>query len=214
MFNYYTYIQSYMAPYQQKGSIELPNSMVNIVNPMLMYLQQQYNVLFMLSDIITYINLIANNEEISFDTPPNTHLLTDDDKIQFLNYIGNFIGLPIFALTPPSGFKLDVSQLDINAFENFTNPQVITAQEYANCLLARFYKFYSNCSLNNIINSVQLVSQLPLSDIVVTVTGSVINFSLNVAPGGITQALLEYLDPKGYNLWMKPTFGLVTFTYL
>jgi hypothetical protein len=203
-----------MAPYQQKGSQELPNSLVNIANPMLMYLQQQYNIYFMLSDIIKYITMIANNEEISFETPPNNYILTDSDKSQFLSYVGNFVGLPIFALTPPTGFKLDFSQLDFDAFEDIPDPINITSQQYANCLLARFYKFYRNCSLNNIINSIQKVSQLPLSDITVTVVGSSINFYFNTEPGGVTQAFLEYLDMSGYNLWMKPTYGTITFTYL
>lgn len=214
MFNFYNYFLQYQPPtLWGKGSDDLEFTPVNIANPLLFFLQQRYNINFLISDVYAYVSRIANNEIIVFDTPPNSYVLTDTDKIEFLSYIGNIVGLPIFVLPAINGFVLDVAALDINKLGSNNENETISAQEYANCLLARFYKFQSNTSINNIINSVGKAAQLSLSDMTVTISGDTINFTLP-SNSARTQLFIDYLDPKGYNLWMKPTSGLVTFTYV
>ncbi len=186
-----------------------------MANPYNTYLQKQYFIQFMLNDFYSYMLKIANNETIEFKAPPNDIILTEQDKIQFLTYIGNIVNLPFFTVSPLDGFQLDVSQLDLSSFGGGANPSDITSSEYSNCLLSRFYRIYSNVSINNIINTVQLCSQTPLTGISVDTTSTPNTIAFTITnPSPRAEYFIEYLDSKGYNIWMKPQFGTVTFTYI
>ncbi len=216
MFNFYKQYNQYQPRFWRNNSSELEFSPINYSNPYLIYLQEKYNIQYLLQDFITNLRLIANNQPIIFNTPPNTHIFSDDDKKSFLLYLGNMWGLPIFNLEPIDGFILDSPSqgvLDEDIFGSNGLPAQISAQQYASCLLARFYKIYGSNSLDNIINSVQLVSQTPFSQIEVIITNQIITFNFGELANQEAKKFIDYLDINGYNLWIKPQYGLVIFNY-
>ena len=221
MLNLNQSFQNYQIPYFNIGvnpTESTPNSdfnIVNIANPYLKYLQERFFMLYLTTDVFTYIEMMAAGTTISFQAPPNNYTLTDADKLEFLSFVGNIVGLQNFSLPTPTGFILNVSKLNVDRLGYIPAATLLTSSQYANILLARFYKFYSNCSLDNIIKTVQLVSQQPLSNITATISGLMLNFTINVTNYDVqtVKAFIEYLDPLGYNLWMKPSYGIVKFTY-
>lgn len=231
MFNTNQYFVQKQIPFFNIGydpNQTIPNNnfcLPNIANPFLAYLQQRFDIIYMISNadspapgyssLFYFLNEIALDHDIAFTAPPNTYTLTDADKIEFLSYIGNIVGLAPFSITENVGFILNVSKLDLGVLGDAITGVSLSPKQYANILLARFYKFYSNCSVDNIINTIQLVCGRALSDISLTISGVTMNFNITVTNDTVisTQSLLEYTDPLGYNLWMKPSYGIVKFTY-
>ncbi len=217
MFNFYSQYNQYQPRFWKNNSDELTFSPIRYSNPYLKYLQEKYNIQYLMQDFIANLYLIAENQPIIFNTPPNIHAFSDEDKKEFLYFIGNIWGLPIFNLKATDGFILDNFShgvLDVDSFNASSVANEISAQQYANCLLARFYKIYGNNSIDNIIKSVQLVSQTPFSQIEVTISDKIINFQFGTLANSEVNKFIEYKDINGYNLWIKPQYGLVTFEYL
>lgn len=221
--DFYQSFQKYSLPYQNLNSVYNEFSFLNVAAPFIQYIQNRFFMFYLCVDPIYYLNQIVNNIPISFPTSyqssvePNFYTLTDSDQTEFLSFIGNMIGLPPFTLIYQTGFILGTSQLSVDAFGQADNAITIPSQAYANFLLARFYKFYNVANLDTIIKTIILVADVTLEDLVVTVDTQNINVQItfpSAAASATGQLYLEYLDPLGYNLWMKPQYGLVNFTYL
>ena len=178
----------------------------------------QYNVqpLSLLNDIEG--NLIELSE-VFYDSTimvSPSEIITFENKMDFLAIIGDIIGLPPFSLVSESGFILDIDKLDVDSFDQSGGIQAISVSEYARCLLARRLKFFGSATLDNIYNSIQLVSQLDEDNVTATHASGTNTLVVTLTTPNIERARLfmEYKDKFGYNLWVKPSYGIVEFNYV
>lgn len=213
MLDLYKKFNDYNIPFLELSTPDMYFALANMIAPAIKILQKNINILSLIDDVPGSIQQIAFNEIIFVGDPPNQYIITEQDKIDFLTIIGNIVGLPPFSMEVPNGFILDVDRLDIDKFGNGGTIQFIGSAQYARLLQARFLKFFGCASIDNIFNSVVLVSQTDPENVTASFSGNTMAFTIASTSPETSQLFLEYIDQYGYNLWIKPTYGTITFTY-
>jgi hypothetical protein len=210
---YKTYDQ-YNIPFLELSTPSMYFALANMMAPAIKLLQKNINILSLIDDVIGSIQQIALNQIIMVGDPPKQYLITEQDKMDFLSIIGNIVGLPAFSMEFPNGFILDIDRVDINKFGDGGTIRSVSSSQYARCLQARFLKFFGAASVDNIFNSVVLVSQADPGNVTASFTGTKMIFTITTATPAIALLFLEYIDQYGYNLWVKPEYGTIEFNYV
>jgi len=240
--DYYKFVEDFLPNYWQEND-PLPANLFSLYEmslPFFAYLyfreqmlvcavQNDQGINYGLSNMESTVKAIATGTFPTLPVPswPSAIFSQDIYETALLDFVGGIVNLPRFKVQIANIFTFDDPIRDILDGPSFISPYPlgggssadfslidITNKQYANFLLARILKFFGNPSRNAVINTVALVTQRPLSDVNLSLSGNTATITVNNIPDmdfELIKGFIEFRDNYDEPLYIEPSYGDLEF---